>query len=114
MLGNQNGFFKFVFVLALIAFLVYAGFQFGMPYYRYTSLRTNAEQIARISVASDVNKTRAMVFEEAQKLNIPIKEEDIEVVKTARGTRIKTSWSETVDLFGYYQKTFDFKIDAEG
>ena len=27
--------------------------------------------------------------------------------------RVKTSWSETVDILGLYQKTFDFKIDVE-
>lgn len=111
--GNKEGFFKFVFVLGLIAFLMYAGLQFGMPFYRYTSLRSDAEQIARVSVAGDVDKTRAQIFERAQELNIPIKEKDIEVMKTTRGMRVKTAWSETVDILGIYQKTFDFKIDVE-
>lgn len=113
MLNNEKGFFKFVFVLGLIAFLMYAGFQFGMPFYRYTSLRSDVEQIARISIAGDVERTRAQVFERAQELNIPIKEKDIEVMKTTLGMRVKTSWSETVDILGLYQKTFDFKIDLE-
>jgi len=113
MLGNHEGFFKFVFVLALIAFLIYAGFQFGIPFYRYTSFKSDAEQIARMSVAMDIARTRAQVFERAQEANIPIKEQDIEVIKTVRGTRIKTGWSETVDILGIYQKTYDFKIDVE-
>ncbi|MDP2278945.1 MAG: hypothetical protein Q8K51_12040, partial [Nitrospirota bacterium] len=95
MLNNEKGFFKFVFVIGLIAFLMYAGFQLGMPFYRYTSFRTDAEQIARVSVAGDIDKTRAQVFERAQESNVPIKEQDIEVIKTARGMRVKTSWSET-------------------
>lgn len=113
MLGNQKGFFKFVFVLGLIAFFMYAGLQFGMPFYRYTSFKTDAAQIARISVAGDIDKTRAQVFERAQESNIPIKEQDIEVIKTTRGMRVKTAWSEEVDILGIYQKTFDFKIDVE-
>lgn len=113
MLGNKEGFFKFVFVLALIAFLMYAGLQFGMPFYRYTSFRSDAEQIARISIGGDVDKIRAQVFEQAQEVNIPIKEQEIEVTKTTRGTRVKTAWSETVDILGIYQKTFDFKINVE-
>ncbi|MDP2279137.1 MAG: hypothetical protein Q8K51_13035 [Nitrospirota bacterium] len=111
--GNKEGFFKFVFVLLIIALLMYAGFRIGMPFYRYTSFRTDAEQIARVSVAGDIDKTRAQVFERAQESNIPIKEQDIEVIKTTRGMRVKTSWSETVDILGIYQKTFDFKIDVE-
>lgn len=113
MFGNKEGFFKFVFVLLIIAFLMYAGLQFGMPFYRHSSLRSDVEQVARISIAGDVDKTRAQIFELAQELNIPIKEQDIEVIKTARGMRVKTSWSETVDILGLYQKTFDFKIDVE-
>ncbi|MCG2710109.1 MAG: hypothetical protein L6246_07340 [Thermodesulfovibrionales bacterium] len=113
MFGNKEGFFKFVFVLGLIAFLMYAGFQIGMPFYRYTSFKTDAKEIARVSVSGDVERTRAQVFERAQELNIPIKEKDIEVMKTTRGMRVKTSWSETVDILGMYQKTFDFKIDLE-
>ena len=113
MFGNKEGFFKFVFVLLIIAFLMYAGLQFGMPFYRYSSLRSDVGQVARMSVAGDVDKIRAQVFELAQESNVPIKENEIEVIKTARGMRVKTAWSEEVDILGIYQKTFDFKIDVE-
>ncbi|MDP3261003.1 MAG: hypothetical protein Q8M34_10550 [Thermodesulfovibrionales bacterium] len=113
MLNNERGFFKFVFVIGLIAFLMYAGFQLGMPFYRYTSFKTDAKEIARVSVSGDIERARAQVFERAQELNIPIKEKDIEVVKTTRGMRVKTAWSEEVDILGIYQKTFDFTIDVE-
>lgn len=113
MLNNEKGFFKFVFVIGLIAFLMYAGFQLGMPFYRYTSFKTDAKEIARVSVSGDIERARAQVFERAQELNIPIKEKDIEVVKTTRGMRVKTAWSEEVDILGIYQKTFDFKLDVE-
>ncbi|MDP3260006.1 MAG: hypothetical protein Q8M34_05400 [Thermodesulfovibrionales bacterium] len=113
MLNNEKGFFKFVFVIGLIAFLMYAGFQLGMPFYRYTSFKTDAKEIARVSVSGDIERTRAQIFERAQELNIPIKEKDIEAMKTTRGMRVKTAWSEEVDILGIYQKTFDFKLDVE-
>ncbi|MDI6745127.1 MAG: hypothetical protein QMD07_07100 [Thermodesulfovibrionales bacterium] len=113
MLDNEEGFFKFIFILGLIAFLMYAGLQFGMPFYRHTLLKTDAKEIARVSVSWDIERTKAQVFERAQELNIPIKEKDIEVVKTTRGMRVKTAWSEEVDILGIYQKTFDFTIDVE-
>jgi preprotein translocase subunit SecF len=113
MFGNEEGFFKVVFVLLLIAFFMYAGFQFGMPFYRYTSFKTEAKEIARVSVSGDVERTKAQVFERAQELNIPLKEKDIEVIKTTRGMRVKTAWAEEVDILGIYQKTFDFSIDVE-
>jgi len=113
MINNEEGFIKFVFIIGLIAFLMYAGLQFGMPFYRYSSLRSDVEQVARMSVAGDVERTKAQVFELAQESNIPIKENDIEVMKTTRGMRVKTAWSEEVDILGIYQKTFDFTIDVE-
>ncbi|MCX5716865.1 MAG: hypothetical protein NTW44_00860 [Nitrospirae bacterium] len=113
MFGNKEGFFKFVFVLLIIALLMYAGFQIGMPFYRHSSLRSDAEQLASVSVAGDIDKTRAQIFERAQELDIPLKEKDIEVMKTTRGMRVKTAWSEEVDILGIYQRTFDFTIDVE-
>ena len=113
MINNEEGFIKFVLIIGLIAFLMYAGLQFGMPFYRHSSLRADVEQVARMSVAGDVERTKAQVFELAQESNIPIKENDIEVMKTTRGMRVKTAWSEEVDILGIYQKTFDFTIDVE-
>ncbi|MDO8746846.1 MAG: hypothetical protein Q7J70_04185 [Thermodesulfovibrionales bacterium] len=84
-----------------------------MPFYKYLSLRSDVGLLARISIAGDVDKIRVQVFELAQESNIPIKEKDVEVMKTTRGMRVKTAWSEEEDILGIYQKTFDFAIDVE-
>ncbi len=111
-LNNEDGFFKFIFVTGLIAFLIYAGLQFGMPFYRYSAFKNDAKELARISLG-EAEKTRAQIFERAQELKLPLEEKDIEVTRSTRGTRVKTSWSETVDILGIYQKTFDFTVDVE-
>ncbi len=54
-----------------------------------------------------------MLFEKAQELKLPLEEEDISVVVTDKKVLVKTSWSETVDLFGIYQKELNFSIDIE-
>ncbi len=61
LLNNENGFFKFAFVTALIAFAMYAGLQFGMPQYRYSALKTDATALARNS--ADIEKTKTQIAE---------------------------------------------------
>ena len=112
-LGNERGYIKLIFTTALIVFLIYAGIQFGMPYYRYSAFKSDVTEMARISLG-DVNKTKSEVFQRAQELKIPIDEDDIVIDKKKNTVRVKTSWSETVDLLGVYRKTLDFEVDVEG
>lgn len=111
-LNNENGFIKFIFVMLVLASLVYAGLKFGMPYYRYSAFKSDTKELARISIG-DTEKTRAQIFERAQELKLPLEENDIKVTKTVRGVRVQASWSETVDLLGLYQKKFNFAVDEE-
>lgn len=103
---------KAIFWLVILALLVYSGFQFGIPYYRYTAFKTDAKEIARISLG-EVEKTRAQIFLRAQELNIPIEEKEIVVTSTNKLVRVKASWSESVNLFGIYQKTLNFTVNIQ-
>jgi hypothetical protein len=109
-LNNEKGYIKLIFVIALIVFLGYLGVKFGTPYYNYSAFKSEAKEIARISLG-DREKTRAQIFEKAVELKLPIEEKDIAVTQTGKTVRVKTSWSETVDILGVYQKTLDFAID---
>lgn len=111
-LNNENGFIKFIFVTILLAFLVYAGIKFGMPYYRYAAFKSDAKELARVSVG-DIGKTKVLIFERAQELRLPLTEEEIQVTRTEKAVKVRTSWSETVDLVGAYQKKLNFTIDIE-
>jgi len=111
-LNNENGFFKFILFMAVLAFLVYAGIQFGMPYYRYSSFKTDAKELATISLG-DLEKTKAAILEKAQELKLPLTEKDVEVIQSGKLVRVKAAWSETVDLLGVYQKKFNFILDVE-
>ena len=102
-----------LFWLLILVFLVYTGIKFGMPYYRYVAFKADAKEIAR--VFGDLNKEeeiKKMAFERAQELKIPINTEDIELTVTGKMVRIRTSWSEVVDILGLYRKTLTFSIDS--
>ena len=111
-LRNEKGYIKFVFTVLVIGLLVYTGIQFGIPYYKHSAFKTDAKDITRMGLGH-VDKTRQNLFESAKELKIPIEEEDISVVNMGKTVRVKTSWSETVDLLGLYQKQLDFTIDIE-
>jgi hypothetical protein len=113
MLDNESGFIKFIFVVLILASIAYVGMKFGIPYYRYSAFKSDAKELARISIGS-TEKTRSQIYERAQELKIPLEESDIEVTKTVNGVRVQTSWSETVDLLGLYQKKINFSVDEEG
>jgi hypothetical protein len=109
-LRNEKGFIKVAFILAVLALCIYAGFQLGTPYYRYSVFKSDAKEIARVGLGN-VKRTQGMLFDRVKELKLPIAEDDISVVVTDKRVLIKTSWSETVDLFGIYQKELNFSID---
>ena len=111
-LGNQGGFIKPLFWIFVVIAIAYSSIQFGMPYYRYQMLKADAKDFAR-SELGNVEKTKAKLSESAENMKIPIKADDITVSRNKDIIRIRTSWSETVDLLGLYQKTLRFDLNVE-
>jgi len=111
-LRNSDGFIKPLLVIAITAFLVYAGIQFGVPYYHYSAFKSEAKDIARLELG-EVEKTRAQIYEAAQSQKIPIEAEDIQITKKTNTTRVQTSWSVDVDILGLYHRTLHFTVDLE-
>jgi hypothetical protein len=109
--NNEKGYVKFLFTILVLASLVYVGIKIGMPYYRYSAFKTDVIELARIS--TDVEKTKEQIIERAQELKIPVQPDGIEIMKTGKALHVKTSWSETVDFLGFYQKTFNFSVDIQ-
>jgi len=111
-LRNEKGFIKVAFILAILALCIYVGIQLGKPYYRYSVFKSDGTEIARVGLG-DVKRTQTMLFDKAKELKLPLEEDDILVVVTDKRVLVKTSWSETVDFFGIYQKELNFSIDIE-
>jgi len=111
-LRSRDGFIKPLLTIVVLLIAGYVGLQFAFPYYRYSAFESETKAIARIQVGN-VEKTRAQVYQAAQDFNIPIEEQDIVVTRKLHTLRVQTSWSTTVDIFGLYQKTLNFKVDVE-
>lgn len=111
-LSNEKGFIKFLFVTALLAFCIYSGIKFGMPYYRYSAFKSDSKELARVSLG-DAERTKVQILEKAEEFHIPISAEDLTVTRKEKTVRVQTSWSETVDILGLYQKKINFDMDIE-
>jgi hypothetical protein len=110
--NNEKGFIQFILVSLILISFVYAGIQFGIPYYKHSAFQSDVKELARISLG-DTDKTKNQVFERAQELKLPLEAKDILVTRTEKSIRVRTSWEDTVDLLGLYQKTLTFSVDVE-
>ncbi|MCL5022001.1 MAG: hypothetical protein M1497_01285 [Nitrospirae bacterium] len=111
-LRNKDGFIKPLLTIAVLIAVGYAGYQFAMPYYKYSAFKSEVKEIALLGLG-DAGKVRAEVYQSAKSFNLPLEEDDIIVTKLEHTVRVQTSWSTTIDLLGLYQKTLDFTVDIE-
>ncbi len=112
-LGNR-GFVKLIFILLLLVGIAFVGISFGKPYFRYNTLRSHTKDIL-LSDLNSVELIKKNIMEDAAKLNIPLEEENLQVVliPTSKIIKVKATWSEVVDFWGYYQKQLDFVMETE-
>jgi hypothetical protein len=111
-LRSRDGFIKPLLSIAILAALVYGGYLFGMPYYRYEAFKSEVKTTMNIEIG-DAEKMRTRIYEVAQEFKLPLEEKDIIVTRKERSLRVETSWSVDVDVFGLYHRTLHFDINEE-
>ena len=52
-------------------------------------------------------------MKDAEELGVPVADSDLSVTMNMKVVRVKGTWSETVDLYGFYQKRLDFVMEEE-
>ncbi len=109
---NERGFIKGLFLLFLLVAIIFLGISFGKPYYRYYVLSSHTRDLLKTEIGN-VDAIKKKIMEDAVELNVPLNENDLEVKIQNKIVRVKGAWSETVDFWGYYQKTFDFTMEEE-
>jgi adenine-specific DNA methylase len=100
---------KRLFFLAVFGAAVYVGYKFAMPYYNHYRFQQDAQYVVKFNVR-DEDDMRRKLFEKAREDGLSIPEEDFIVERTKLGYNMKVSWSNTVDIFGKYQKDLDFTV----
>ncbi len=101
-------------ILVVCGLVVFVGITFGRPYIRYNTLRSHTKDILSSEI-SELPVIKQKILEEAKELDVPLKEENLELSKglMSKIIKVKGTWSETVDFWGYYQKQLDFVMEVE-
>ncbi len=90
---------------------LYAGSQYGMPYFRYYRLKSDVSEIVRFPgySAADI---KARILEKAAEDGVTLDPDDVYVQVYGQHFDAQASWSEEVDLFGRYKRRLNFAFDV--
>jgi hypothetical protein len=109
---GEKGLIKGIFIVLLIVAAVFLLIAYGTPYYRYYTLSSHTRDILKSEIGN-IDIIRTKILEEKKELNVPLDEENLEVTLDKKIIRVKASWTDTVDFWGYYQTKIDFSINEE-
>jgi hypothetical protein len=109
---DNKGFVKAFVVILLVVVFIFGAFSFGKPYFRSYTLGSHTRDILVTDIGNLVT-IKAKIMAEANELNVPLDEKNLQVTLDQKTVRVKATWTETVDFFGYYQKKLDFSLNEE-
>ncbi|RPI38255.1 MAG: hypothetical protein EHM54_00885 [Nitrospiraceae bacterium] len=109
---GDRGFIQGFLLLFVLVAVVFVGISFGKPYYRYYELGSLTRDFLKTDVG-DINAIRKDIIDNAAELKVPLDEKDLEVRIEKKIVKVKATWSETVDFWGYYTKKLDFVMEEE-
>jgi hypothetical protein len=109
---GEKGFVKGLFIVLIIAACAFVAISFGKPYYRSLMLGSHTRDLLK-SELGNIEMIKKQTLDNAKELGIPLNEKNLEVVLDKKVIRVKATWSETVDFWGYYDKKLDFVMNEE-
>jgi len=109
---GEKGFIKALFGLLLLVAIVFSIVLLGKPYYRSYTLGAHTRDFLKTEIG-DIDAIRKNVMKDATELGIKLGEADLSVTIDKKVVKVKATWKDTVDFWGYYQKTFEFDMYEE-
>ena len=109
---GEKGLIKGIFIVVALVVVAFLLISYGKPYYRYYVLGSHTRDLLKLEIGN-INTIKTKIMEEAKELNVPLDEENLEVVLDVKIVRVNASWTETVDFWGYYQTKIDFSMYEE-
>jgi hypothetical protein len=100
---------KTILALLLLGVAGYVCARVFPPYFANSQLKDKMYEEARFAEANErtAEQLRDIISDAAQKLEIPLRREEIHVEKNPTGTQISADYTVTVDLY-YYQLDWAF------
>jgi hypothetical protein len=109
---GEKGFVKGLFIVLIIVACAFVAISFAKPQYRYLMLGSHTRDILKSEIGN-IEMIKQQTLDNAKELGVPLNEKNLEVVLDKKIIRVKATWSESVDFWGYYQKKFDFVLNEE-
>jgi hypothetical protein len=109
---GEKGFIKTLLGLLLLGAIIVSLVLLGKPYYRSYTLGAHTRDYLKTEIG-DIAKIRNNVMQDAAELGIKLSDADLSVTINNKVVKVKATWKDTVDFWGYYQKTFDFEMYEE-
>jgi len=110
-IGNKGG-IKGIFWLLVLVVVVFVGISFAKPYFKYYRLGSDTRDFLKSDIGN-VEVIKKDIMKNAKELNVPLDESNVDVVIVKKLVKVKATWSETVDFWGYYNKKLDFVMEEE-
>ena len=109
---GEKGFIKTLFGLLLLGAIMVSLVLLGKPYYRSYTLGAHTRDFLKTEIGN-IDIIRTNIMKDAAELGIKLNEADLSVTIENKIVKVKAKWKDTVDFWGYYQKTFDFEMAEE-
>lgn len=103
---------KVSFWLGLVVLVVYCGIQLGRPKYKYYTLNSEVLEMVRFEINSG-DEIKGQILKRAEELKIPLNPSDVVVEGRSEHFIARAHWTEEVNLFNQYKKTYNYTIDTE-
>ena len=109
---GEKGLIKGIFIIVVLVAVAFLLMSYGKPYYRSYVLGSHTRDILKSEIGN-ITTIKTKIMEEAQELNVPLEEDNLEVVLDKKIIRVSASWTDTVDFWGYYETKIDFSMNEE-
>ncbi len=103
---------KNLFKLAIVLLILHAAFRFGSAYLRYEQFKDAVQEMALFSKEKDDSVVIDRVMELADKYNVPLDREFVQVRRDEEHTYVDASYVELIDWLPGYQRPWQFDVGA--
>jgi hypothetical protein len=107
--------FKILLVLAVLISLVYVGFEFARPQFKYLTFKSEMKKVLELSSLTSKADLKKKVAEKIKEFEMPIEENNIIVGDQNQQYSVALDWTEMVVIgvgeYELYSRKFDFSVD---
>jgi len=109
---GDRGSIKVILLILVLVAIAFVGISYAKPYYKYYTLGAHTRDFLKSDVG-DVEMIKKDIMKNAEELKIPLTESNLSVIIVLKLIKVKATWSDTVDFWGYYQTKLDFVMEEE-